>query len=205
MSNFYQDIPPNLSIELQQLSKLMYDTREARKQLLEHYGVADEAALLASIAAGERAAQPAYDDYLSARLLGQTSQAARAHMAQLAGQPDAEAPQPLHLQLAEQVQQHFAGQLDSAPLLLQNALQLVFDNGVEMEIRYADTDHYALSWSWGEGVLRIDTAPGTQGSRLVREDGSVCTDTLTAPGAEPWANLQAVLVAVLADPLLNRS
>ncbi len=204
MSNFYQDMPPQLSIGLQQLSKLMYDTREARKQLLEHYGVTDEAALLASIAAGEHAAQPAYDDYLSARLLHQTSQAARAHMAQLAGQPDAATPAPLHLQLAEQVQQHFANQLDSAPALLQNALQLVFDNGVEMEIRYADTDHYALIWSWGEGVLRIDTAPGMKGSRLVREDGSVCTAPLTTPGAEPWANLQAVLVAVLADPLLGQ-
>ena len=204
MSNFYQNLPPELSIELQQLAKLMYDTREARSGLLAHYGVDDEAALLARIGAGELPSLPAYDDYLSARLLDQTSLAARARMAQLAGQPLAEVPEPLHLPLAELAQQHFADQLDSAPLLLQNALQLVLDNGVEMEIRYADADHYALSWSWGEGVVRIDTAPGEQASRLVRDDGSAHADTLTTPGGEPWANLQAVLAAVLADPLLGQ-
>lgn len=203
MSNFYQNLPPELSIELQQLAKLMYDTRESRRGLLAQYGVEGEAAMLARIAAGELPSLPAYDDYLSARLLDQTSQAARARMAQLAGQPHAEVPEPLHLQLAEQAQQHFADQLDSAPVLLQNALQLVLDNGVDMEIRYADAEHYALIWSWGEGVLRIDTAPGERTSRLVRDDGSVHADALTAPGGEPWSNLQAVLAAVLGDPLLG--
>ena len=202
--NFFQDLPPEMSIEMQQLSRLMYFARENRKDVLKAYQADDEEALLARIRAGELDLLPAYDDYLSARLLGQAQAAARARLAQVTTGQAQQIDEPLHLLLAEKVQAEFADALDSAPVLLQNALQLVLDNGVEMEIRYADTDHYALIWSWGEGVLRIDTAPGMKGSRLVREDGSVCTAPLTTPGAEPWANLQAVLVAVLADPLLGQ-
>ena len=88
-------------------------------------------------------------------------------------------------------------------MLLQNALQLVLDNGVEMEIRYADADHYSLVWQWGEPRCRIDTAPGATPSRLILDDGTLAADTLTTPGAEPWQNLRALLVAVIANPMLG--
>lgn len=199
--NFFQDMPPEMSIEMQQLSRLMYFARENRRDVLKAYQADDEDALLARIRAGELDVLPAYDDYLSARLLGQAQAAARAQLAQVTtGQPQ-QIDEPLHLQLAENVQAEFADALDSAPVLLQNALQLMLDNGVEMEIRYADPQHYSIVWQWGEPRCRIDTANGA--SRLVREDGCVCADTLTQSGADPWRNLQSLLAAVIADPMLG--
>lgn len=202
MDSFFHSLPHQQAIEVQQLARLMYATREARKDVLTRYAVEDEAALLARIGSGELESLPAYDDYLSARLLGQASAAARARVAQLTGQPQ-QVEEPLHLKLAEQVQAEFSEALDSAPILLQNALQLVLDNGVEMEIRYADAEHYSLVWQWGEGGFRIDTAPGATPSRLILDDGSIAADTLTQPGAEPWQNLRAVLAAVVANPMLD--
>ena len=198
--NFFQDLPPEMSIEMQQLSRLMYFARENRKDLLKAYQADDEEALLARIRAGELALLPAYDDYLSARLLGQAQAAARARLAQVTTGQAQQIDEPLHLLLAEKVQAEFAEALDSAPLLLQNALQLVLDNGVEMEIRYADPQHYSIVWQWGEPRCRIDTANGA--SRLVRDDGTEAADTLTLAGADPWTNLKALLTAVVADPLL---
>ena len=198
--NFFQDLPPEMSIEMQQLSRLMYFARENRKDLLKAYQADDEEALLARIRAGELDLLPAYDDYLSARLLGQAQAAARARLAQVTTGQAQQIEEPLHLLMAEKVQAEFAEALDSAPVLLQNALQLVLDNGVEMEIRYADPQHYSIVWQWGEPRCRIDTATGS--SRLVREDGSEAPDTLTLAGADPWTNLKALLTAVVADPLL---
>ena len=198
--NFFQDLPPEMSIEMQQLSRLMYFARENRKDLLKAYQADDEEALLARIRAGELALLPAYDDYLSARLLGQAQAAARARLAQVTTGQAQQIEEPLHLLMAEKVQAEFAEALDSAPVLLQNALQLVLDNGVEMEIRYADPQHYSIVWQWGEPRCRIDTANGA--SRLVRDDGTEAADTLTQAGADPWTNLKALLTAVVADPLL---
>lgn len=198
--NFFQDLPPEMSIEMQQLSRLMYFARENRKDLLKAYQADDEEALLARIRAGELDLLPAYDDYLSARLLGQAQAAARARLAQVTTGQAQQIEEPLHLLMAEKVQAEFAEALDSAPVLLQNALQLVLDNGVEMEIRYADPQHYSIVWQWGEPRCRIDTANGA--SRLVRDDGTEAADTLTQAGADPWTNLKALLTAVVADPLL---
>ena len=198
--NFFQDLPPEMSIEMQQLSRLMYFARENRKDLLKAYQADDEEALLARIRAGELDLLPAYDDYLSARLLGQAQAAARARLAQVTTGQAQQIDEPLHLLLAEKVQAEFAEALDSAPVLLQNALQLVLDSGVEMEVRYADPQHYSIVWQWGEPRCRIDTANGA--SRLVRDDGTEAADTLTQAGADPWTNLKALLTAVVADPLL---
>ncbi|MDQ5888791.1 MAG: hypothetical protein QG667_2085 [Pseudomonadota bacterium] len=198
--NFFQDLPPEQSTEIQQLSRLMYFARENRKDLLNAYDMRNEEELLAAIRCGEVDVLPAYDDYLSARLLGQAREAARARLAEVTtGQPQ-QIDEPLHLMLAQKVQAEFADALESEPVLLQNALQLVLDNGVEMEIRYADAQHYSIVWQWGEPRCRIDTATGS--SRLLREDGVEAADTLTRPGNEPWLNLKALLAAVLADPLL---
>ena len=198
--NFFQDLPPEMSIEMQQLSRLMYFARENRKDVLKAYQADDEEALLARIRAGELDLLPAYDDYLSARLLGQAQAAARARLAQVTTGQAQQIDEPLHLLLAEKVQAEFADALDSAPVLLQNALQLVLDSGVEMEVRYADPQHYSIVWQWGEPRCRIDTANGA--SRLVRDDGTEAADTLTQAGADPWTNLKALLTAVVADPLL---
>lgn len=63
---FFNDLPGEDAVEIEKMSRLMYELRSARQQVLEAQGVADEAALLARIAAGEVSEHPAYEQYLSA-------------------------------------------------------------------------------------------------------------------------------------------
>ncbi|MBN8442203.1 MAG: hypothetical protein J0M28_10980 [Thauera sp.] len=83
MGLIYDQLPPDAAMHAQQLSRLIYETRENRRKVLDAAGVADEDALLHRIAAGELAEHPAYEHYLAARILADTHQAARAAIAEL--------------------------------------------------------------------------------------------------------------------------
>lgn len=113
----------------------------------------------------------------------------------------------LHLQLKEQIGQHFAAHLSKEVVLLQDALQLSLDNGVAVEIRYLDPAAYSIHWLGGEAVGRIDTAPlhpelETFPNHLHDSTGRVQSDRLTVHGAEPWNNVRSVLQALLENPRL---
>lgn len=115
----------------------------------------------------------------------------------------------LHLELKESLESEYRHHLAGDVRLTQDALLAEFDNGLALEVRYLNPEEYSLGWSWGDAELRIDTAPlhaglGTFPNHLHDMDGQVGEDRLTRPGAAPWANLKALLDAVLEDPLLNR-
>jgi hypothetical protein len=78
MNPIYDALPPDAAAELQPLSRLIYETRENRRAVLETVGASDEQELLNRIAAGDVAEHPAYEHYLAARILADTHQAARA-------------------------------------------------------------------------------------------------------------------------------
>ena len=80
MANFYENIEPSDATQLEQLSRLIYELRENRDAILSANGVADEAALLERIRTGEAAEHPAYEHYLSARILAETRETVRAVM-----------------------------------------------------------------------------------------------------------------------------
>lgn len=77
MTSFYYNVPTETIRQIDDLSGLLYDLREDRKRILSQYQAADEAALLASIVAGEVAEHPAYEHYLAARLLDETRETLR--------------------------------------------------------------------------------------------------------------------------------
>ncbi|MBN8282669.1 hypothetical protein [Zoogloea sp.] len=115
----------------------------------------------------------------------------------------------MHLDLATRIEEHFGEHLERAVELKLDALIAHFSNGVSLEARIADPHAYAITWSWGEAELRIDTAPlhrdlATFPNHLHGADGSLHHDPLTLPGVAPWDNLQRIIVAILADPLLDR-
>lgn len=83
MTNFFQHVPSEAAQQIDALSRLLYDLREDRKQILAAYGVEQEQALLARIASGEIEAHPAYERYLSAKTLAQTREALRAQLREL--------------------------------------------------------------------------------------------------------------------------
>ncbi|WP_041657228.1 hypothetical protein [Azoarcus sp. KH32C] len=78
MANFYQDMDPTDAQELEKLSRLVYELRENRNTILAKYGVDDEIALMEQIYTGKIDEHPAYEHYLSARVLADTRETVRA-------------------------------------------------------------------------------------------------------------------------------
>lgn len=116
----------------------------------------------------------------------------------------------LHPTFAEQIAARYADALQEPPRPTHDALLLVFTNGLAVELRIANADEYAIRWRWGDAELCIDTAPlhrnlATYPHHLHDLEGIVRPDPLTTPGADPWQNVQAVLDAILQDPLLETS
>ena len=77
MNPIYGALTPEVALELEPLSRLVYEARETRRQVLDAVGASDEASLLARIAAAEIGEHPAYEHYLAARILADTHEAAR--------------------------------------------------------------------------------------------------------------------------------
>ena len=114
----------------------------------------------------------------------------------------------IHLALAERVAARYAGSLAAYPRVSQDALTLQFSDGLALELRFASPEEYAINWVWGEAELRIDTAPlhrdlATFPKHLHDHEGACRADPLTVPGRDPWENVERLLEALSADPLLR--
>lgn len=82
MASFYEDIEPDLAVEIELLAQLIYELRENRAAILQPYGVENETLLLQQIQSGAVDEHPAYEHYLSARILADTREAVRATIAE---------------------------------------------------------------------------------------------------------------------------
>lgn len=187
MSNaFFDHLEPETAHTIAQLSRVMYDLRESRKQVLAEYDCADEAELLDAIRFRRIPPHPGYALYLSARILEQAREDARRA---LTPQPDDGPPNCLHPALLDHVEQRF-GQLLAQPVeLLRDAIRIVLANGVDVTARFAADAAWSIEWQQAERTGRLDTAPdGTSPHPLASQPG----------GAE--AVLESVLEALLDDP-----
>lgn len=114
----------------------------------------------------------------------------------------------LHLSLKEKIESQYAAQLEGETVLKQDALLAYFDDGLMLEIRYLNPDEYSIGWSWGEAILRVDTAPlhlelKTFPNHLHDAEGIIRDDPFTLPGREPWENVRILVDALLKDPLVQ--
>jgi hypothetical protein len=186
-------------------SRTTYLLRESRKEILKRYAVDDEAALLEKIRAGEIAAHPAYEHYLSALILEQTRAQVQAEMLVLGkGSVDDVPAISVHLMLKERLERDYIDRISEPPRLAQDALTLAFDTGLLMELRYFSADAYSIEWSNGEQDLRVDTAPvGGDARHLHGPAGSRLPDGLMRAGADCWRNFSELLDVLLHDPLLE--
>lgn len=83
MDPLYDALPPDDAEQVQRFSRLMYESREHRRTVLEAFGASSPDALLARIEAAEVAEHPAYEHYLAARILGDTHEIARTEVARI--------------------------------------------------------------------------------------------------------------------------
>lgn len=83
MSNFFERLPIEEATQMEQLSRLMYELRENRNELLRRYEAGDEAILLEKIVSGAVPEHPAYDHYLGALTIAQTREAVSGELKKL--------------------------------------------------------------------------------------------------------------------------
>lgn len=83
MINFFERVPFEEAAQMERLSRLMYELRENRNELLRPYGVGDEASLLEKIVSGAVPEHPAYEHYLGALTVSETREAVSAELKQL--------------------------------------------------------------------------------------------------------------------------
>ncbi|HDH09163.1 MAG TPA: hypothetical protein ENG96_06790 [Gammaproteobacteria bacterium] len=72
MEDYFEGIDLDDAELIESLSRVTYELRENRKQLLEQHGAENELTLLDKITAGEVPEHPAYEHYLSAAILAAT-------------------------------------------------------------------------------------------------------------------------------------
>lgn len=208
MTRFFDKLPFETAAQMEQLSRLMYELRENRAQILAQYKVADEAALLERIRDGRIAEHPAYEHYLSARILAASRDAVRNELRVALNIRHTEHALA-HLDLKEKIDAHYADRLQAPAQLARDALTLRLTNGVAVELRIAGEQEYAVAWQWGDAQLKIDTAPlhpglATFPNHLHDANGCVRADPLTHIDTDAWTRLRRLLDRLLIDPLLQR-
>lgn len=77
MADFFKDMSMADAEHLEGLSRVMFELRSSRDQLYKQYEVADAGALLEKIQTGTIAEHPAYDHYLSIKILEEMRLAVR--------------------------------------------------------------------------------------------------------------------------------
>ncbi|WGG49984.1 hypothetical protein [Rugamonas sp. DEMB1] len=179
-------------------AKTSYQLRESRKSLLQRYEVDSEEALLERIVGGAIDTHPAYEHYLSARIIEQTRDQVRAELAaHIAAGAQAELPAlSAHLNFKNQLESLYAARLAEPVRMAQDALLLSFDNGLLLEVRYFSRQEHSIIWCWGEAERRLDTAPGTPA-------GAAAAAVAATADGDPWQHFAAVLESLLADPLAD--
>ncbi|WP_321965341.1 hypothetical protein [Paraburkholderia sp. J7] len=114
----------------------------------------------------------------------------------------------LHIELKEQIEAAFDATQLASVTLCRDALELSLTNGVELTLRIADPNEYAMNWRWGEAAMGIDTAPvhptlHTFPNHCHTPDGRTVDDPVSEIGMEPWDNVRMLIARLLAQPLLG--
>ena len=77
MVDFFKGMEYEVATEVEALTRLMYELRAHRHALLDSCAVSDESVLLERIITGALDEHPAYEQYLAARILADTTESAR--------------------------------------------------------------------------------------------------------------------------------
>lgn len=222
MATFFDRMDPHDALEIDRISRLVYELRVNRKHILDSWQVRDEEQLLIGMLGGTVPEHPGYEAWLGARALGDAHEQARELLAASLAQAQfgaAEAAAPparaaeagahaLHPALADAIARDFAADLVRPPTLHQDAVVFALSNGIDLTVRYRDATAYSLRWIRNGRECGIDTAPlhhklATFPNHLHDATGTLRADPLTDPAAAPIDNVARVLRALLDDPALS--
>ncbi|MGE5493276.1 MAG: hypothetical protein ACM31P_18595 [Actinomycetota bacterium] len=213
MEDFFRHVPVDEVIDIEAAARVIYELRENRADILNGHGVHDEGELLERIAQGSLPEHPAYDSYLSARIVAETRELLRRqlerHLSQVNGSRTEAAPieeidfSPAGIK--RRLETAFSDRIEGEVLAARDAVLFKLDNGVIVELKVLSPTEYAFGWLWGEATLRIDTAPGADraASHFHDLEGNIRPDPVTVPGHPPLENIDRLVKALLADPLLE--
>lgn len=227
MDKLYPGLDYETAQHVDTLSRLMYELRENRKNLLAAVKVDSDSALFDGLRNGSIAEHPGYEHWLAHHILAETAETVRRQIEQVIAsvQPAAQEPEalpvPIHLQLLEALHTRLPAALAAGPELHQDALLLKLRNGVTLTVRYATPHAFSLRWAWpaqpqaesqspagdtdDTGVTHsagIDTAPCHAGHPHLHLDGQVRPAPLIRCDASPEENLFALIEALDRDPRL---
>jgi hypothetical protein len=114
----------------------------------------------------------------------------------------------IHFTLQTAIAENFAERLATPPQVMQDAILVRLENGIELTIRYAASDAYSLRWTHRGRFFGIDTAPlhrhlKTFPNHYHDAAGKPHADPITDPADSPEENVSRLIVALLDEPALS--
>lgn len=202
--NFFDRMDAERALAIDAASRRLYELREARAALLRHYGVDDEAALVAAIACGAQPPLPAWTHCLAARQLAARQDAERARIAALLSRlpDDVAVDAPDWAVLADALIDRYGEHLADAPTASEDMLTLRLANGTEL-FACAHGDDFAIAWRSAGRDLAVANPPIAQTALLFDQGSSRPAPAALVAGPTLQARLVAVVGQLIHDPLLE--
>lgn len=223
MDRFYEDMPWDEALDMEQAARLNYELREDGRRILNPYGVATPGELLALVQGQALPPQPTYRHYLSAAILGATREMLRqqlgAQMSRLNGEGSGGVDTPggfpwQPLLLAGALEKVCKPWLVGDTQVQRDALVLTLAGDIRLEVRILDPWAYDYHWQWADTEGGVDTCPNPGGAFLPESEspqGTAITptlsrrwgpqgyvaDDLTRAGDNPIANTRRLVEALV--------
>ncbi|MFC4527148.1 hypothetical protein ISN76_10620 [Dyella halodurans] len=194
MGSFFDYVEPQAASDIADLSRRMYEVREARKRLFIEAACLDADAMLAAVRDGRLPEHPGYEGWLAAQLMREHEQALEAALLwrcrEANGEPALAAPAltglaALAAALERELPSTFAGSMRTH----HDGLAFQSDDGIDVMLRIVTPVAWSFEWRWRDALWRLDTAPVahpgiTTQAHLHRPDGSVVDDPAPRPHNE---------------------
>jgi hypothetical protein len=190
MDSFFDRVEPQLAVEIAEVSRRMYDVREARKRLLADASCADVNELIAGLREGQLPEHPSYEAWLAAQLMRQHEDALQKalHWHCCIANGESGLPSPPRTGLAALAEALKVA--DALPAAFEGSMQLHADglafhsaDGIDALVRILSPDAWSFEWRWMGELWRLDTSPVEHPgilspAHLHRPDGTVVADPI---------------------------
>ena len=191
MGSFFDYVEPQAASDIADLSRRMYEVREARKRLLTEAACLDADAMLAAVRDGRLPEHPGYEGWLAVQLMREHEQGLEATLLwrcrEANGEPALASPAPsgtaaLAAALERELPSTFAGRMRPH----HDGLAFQSEDGIDVMLRIVTPVAWSFEWRRRDTLWRLDTAPVAHAgvitqAHLHRPDGSIVDDPMALP------------------------